>query len=44
MHLLGELPGEDVAPLYAGAVALVMPTFFGPTNIPVLEAWAVGCP
>jgi len=23
---------------------LVMPTFFGPTNIPVLEAWAFGCP
>ena len=21
-----------------------MPTFFGPTNIPVLEAWAFGCP
>ena len=30
--------------LYSGAVALVMPTFFGPTNIPVLEAWAFGCP
>ena len=44
VRLLGELPSEDVAPLYAGARALVMPTFFGPTNIPVLEAWAVGCP
>ena len=21
-----------------------MPTFFGPTNIPILEAWAFGCP
>ena len=21
-----------------------MPTFFGPTNIPLLEAWALGCP
>ena len=30
--------------LYAGAVGLVMPTFFGPTNIPMLEAWAFGCP
>ena len=30
--------------LYAEAAALVMPTFFGPTNIPVLEAWALGCP
>ena len=44
VHLLGELRGDEIAPLYAGAVALVMPTFFGPTNIPVLEAWAVGCP
>ena len=30
--------------IYAEAVALVMPTFFGPTNIPILEAWAFGCP
>jgi glycosyltransferase involved in cell wall biosynthesis len=21
-----------------------MPTFFGPTNIPILEAWALDCP
>lgn len=41
---LGYVPDEDLAGLYAGAVALVMPTFFGPTNIPVLEAWAFGCP
>ena len=24
-------------------MALVMPTFFGPTNIPYLEAFALGC-
>ncbi len=30
--------------VYAGAAALVMPTFHGPTNIPVLEAWVYGCP
>jgi glycosyltransferase involved in cell wall biosynthesis len=41
---LGYVPNEDMSGLYAGAAALVMPTFFGPTNIPVLEAWAFGCP
>ena len=30
--------------LYSEAAGLAMPTFFGPTNIPVLEAFAVGCP
>lgn len=30
--------------LYAMAECLVMPTFFGPTNIPILEAFTVGCP
>ena len=44
VHELGFVPEEEVGPLYGGAVALVMPTFFGPTNIPVLEAWALGCP
>lgn len=44
IHRLGYVPDEDVSALYAEAVALVMPTFFGPTNIPVLEAWATGCP
>jgi len=41
---LGYAPDEDMSGLYAGAAALVMPTFFGPTNIPVLEAWSFGCP
>jgi len=41
---LGYLPEADMGAVYAGAVALVMPTFHGPTNIPVLEAWAYGCP
>jgi glycosyltransferase involved in cell wall biosynthesis len=44
IHYLGYVPDRDMAALYAGAVALLMPTFFGPTNIPVLEAWAFGCP
>ena len=41
---LGYVPDEDMSAIYARAAALVMPTFFGPTNIPVLEAWAFGCP
>jgi glycosyltransferase involved in cell wall biosynthesis len=37
-------PDADMSALYRMADALVMPTFFGPTNIPVLEAWSLGCP
>lgn len=44
VHYLGYVPDEDMSALYAEAIALVMPTFFGPTNIPVLEAWTFGCP
>lgn len=44
VHYIGYVPDADVAALYAGALALVMPTFFGPTNIPILEAWQLGCP
>jgi glycosyltransferase involved in cell wall biosynthesis len=40
----GYVPNEDLGPLYAEARALIMPTFFGATNIPPLEAWALGCP
>ncbi len=41
---LGYVSDDDISGLYAGATALVMPTFFGPTNIPVLEAWSLDCP
>jgi glycosyltransferase involved in cell wall biosynthesis len=44
LHFIGYVPDEDMYPLYAEATALVMPTFFGPTNIPILEAWAMNCP
>ena len=44
IHNLGYVPNVDMAALYAEAVALVFPTFFGPTNIPILEAWALGVP
>lgn len=44
VRLLGFVPGEDMRGLYEGCRAVVMPTYFGPTNIPPLEAWLIGKP
>lgn len=44
MTWLGYLPDDDMAHFYRRAVALVMPTFFGPSNLPILEAWSLDCP
>jgi glycosyltransferase involved in cell wall biosynthesis len=44
VHLLGFVPAEDMRGLYEGCCAVVMPTYFGPTNIPPLEAWLIGKP
>jgi len=41
---LDYVPDADMPELYRRARALVMPTFFGPTNIPQLEAFVLGCP
>jgi glycosyltransferase involved in cell wall biosynthesis len=38
------VPDEDIPALYQGALALVMPTYYAPTNLPPLEAVALGCP
>ncbi|MCU0595352.1 MAG: glycosyltransferase family 4 protein [Desulfobacterota bacterium] len=43
-EFLGYVPQIHMPELYRRARALIMPTFFGPTNIPPLEAAAVGCP
>lgn len=40
----GFVPDEDMPYLYWSAMALVMPTYFGPTNIPPMEARALGVP
>lgn len=40
----GYAEDREMAALYHQARALVMPTYFGPTNIPQLEAFALGCP
>lgn len=44
VHFVGYVPYSDMRGFYKRARALVMPTFFGPTNIPPLEALICGCP
>lgn len=44
VSFVGRVPDSDMAEFYRRARCLVMPTFFGPTNIPPLEAFALGCP
>ena len=44
VHFLGFVPSGHLAPLYRRAQALVMPTYFGPTNLPPLEAWSLDVP
>jgi glycosyltransferase involved in cell wall biosynthesis len=41
---LGYVPDTVVPLLYRLARALIYPTFFGPTNIPPLEAFSFDCP
>jgi glycosyltransferase involved in cell wall biosynthesis len=41
---LGYVPDALMPALYRRARALIMPTFFGPTNIPPLEAFSFDCP
>lgn len=41
---LGYVPQADIAPIYSAATVLAMPTFFGPTNIPIVEAFELGVP
>lgn len=41
---IGFAPNEEIYHLYKQSLALVMPTYFGPTNIPPLEAFAIGTP
>lgn len=44
VKFLGFVPNEDIPSFYRRARVMIMPTFFGPTNIPPLEAFALGCP
>ena len=44
VRFLGFVPTEHMRGLYEGCLAVVMPTYFGPTNLPPLEAWMIGKP
>jgi glycosyltransferase involved in cell wall biosynthesis len=44
VELAGFAPRERIISLYRGAVALTYVTFFGPENLPPLEAFALSCP
>jgi glycosyltransferase involved in cell wall biosynthesis len=44
VRFLGFVPSSDIPCLYLSSIALVMPTYFGPTNIPPLEAFALKVP
>ncbi len=41
---IGFVESSEIPYLYRQAIALVMPTYFRPTNIPPLEAFKLGCP
>lgn len=41
---LGYISDNDMICLYKNALAMVMPTYFGPTNIPPIEAILLNCP
>jgi glycosyltransferase involved in cell wall biosynthesis len=44
VEYLGYVNTNQLIGLYKNATALLMPTFFGPTNIPIIEAWMTDCP
>jgi glycosyltransferase involved in cell wall biosynthesis len=44
VRFAGFLSNEEVIALYQKSLALVMPSYFGPTNLPPLEAFTLGVP
>ncbi len=44
MFYVGFVDNKELPYLYRQSIALVMATYFGPTNIPPLEAFSLGCP
>ena len=44
IHFIGFADSEEIPIIYQQSIALAMPTFFGPTNIPPLEAFSLGVP
>lgn len=44
VSIIGFVDSTELGALYRAASALVMPSYFGPANLPPLEAWTVGTP
>lgn len=44
IHHIGYASDNEILWLYKNARCMIMPSFFGPTNIPPLEAMHYGCP
>ena len=44
VRFIGYVKDEEISELYLQSIALVMPTFLGPTNIPPLESFQLGVP
>jgi glycosyltransferase involved in cell wall biosynthesis len=44
VRFAGFVPNEEITELYRQSLALVMPSYFGPTNLPPLEAFELGIP
>ncbi|NVM22073.1 MAG: glycosyltransferase family 4 protein [Desulfobacterales bacterium] len=44
VYFLGFVPRQDLVGLYRNALVLTYLTFFGPENLPPVEAFALGCP
>jgi glycosyltransferase involved in cell wall biosynthesis len=44
VHFPGFIPEQTMVALYRETEALVYPSWFGPENMPPLEAFALGCP
>ena len=44
VRFTGFVSNEEINYLYSQSIALVMPTYFGPTNIPPLEAFKLNVP
>ena len=44
IHYFDYVQNDELVYLYKNAFALIMPSYLGPTNIPPLEAIALGCP
>ena len=44
VHFLGFVSTDEMIALYKNAFAMIFASFFGPDNLPPLEAFALGCP